>query len=79
MVRRLFGETIPQAQYSLGNHDQLVSLVVSVSGGLSQLGSFVDRLQRILDHRMHKLKVLARASPRLLVERAGGASRCRLR
>ena len=35
--RRLFGETITQAQYLLADHDQLVELVVSGAGGLNQL------------------------------------------
>ncbi|AKN17906.1 ferritin-like fold-containing protein [Mycobacterium haemophilum] len=54
-ARRLFGETITQAQYLLADHDQLVDLVVSGGGGLSQLGSFFDRLQRTHDQRMHEL------------------------
>ena len=35
--RRLFGETITQAQYLLADHDELVDLVVSGAGGLGQL------------------------------------------
>lgn len=54
-ARRLFGETITQAQYLLADHDQLVDLVVSGAGGLSQLGSFFERLQRMHDQRMHEL------------------------
>ncbi|RFD26749.1 hydroxylase [Mycobacterium uberis] len=54
-ARRLFGETITQAQYLLADHDQLVDLVMSDGGGLSQLGLFFDRLHRKHGQRMHDL------------------------
>jgi 1,2-phenylacetyl-CoA epoxidase catalytic subunit len=53
--RRLFGETITQAQYLLADHDQLVDLVVSGAGGLGQLTTFFDRLQEAHDQRMRDL------------------------
>jgi tRNA isopentenyl-2-thiomethyl-A-37 hydroxylase MiaE len=53
--RRLFGETITQAQYLLADHDQLVDLVVSGSGGLGQITTFFDRLQETHDQRMRDL------------------------
>jgi 1,2-phenylacetyl-CoA epoxidase catalytic subunit len=53
--RRLFGETITQAQYLLADHDELVDLVVSGTQGLSQLGAFFDRLQETHDQRMRDL------------------------
>jgi len=54
-ARRLFGETITQAQYLLADHDELVDLVVSGTDGLSQLGAFFDRLQQTHDQRMNEL------------------------
>ncbi|CFR96439.1 hydroxylase for synthesis of 2-methylthio-cis-ribozeatin in tRNA [Mycobacterium tuberculosis] len=39
----------------LADHDELVDLVVSGSGGLSQLGAFFDRLQQTHDQRMREL------------------------
>ncbi len=45
--RRLFGEAITQAQYLLADHDELVDLVVSGTGGLGQLSAFFDRLRRL--------------------------------
>lgn len=54
-ARRLFGETITQAQYLLADHDELVDLVVSGTDGLSQLGAFFDRLQQTHDQRMKEL------------------------
>jgi 1,2-phenylacetyl-CoA epoxidase catalytic subunit len=53
--RRLFGETITQAQYLLADHDQLVDLVVSGSGGLGQITTFFDRFQETHDQRMRDL------------------------
>ena len=53
--RRLFGEAITQAQYLLADHDELVDLVVSGAGGLSQLGAFFDRLQQTHNRRMREL------------------------
>jgi 1,2-phenylacetyl-CoA epoxidase catalytic subunit len=53
--RRLFGETITQAQYLLADHDQLVDLVVYGAGGLGQLTTFFDRLQETHDQRMRDL------------------------
>ena len=53
--RRLFGEAITQAQYLLADHDELVDLVVSGTGGLGQLGTFFERLQQTHDRRMHEL------------------------
>jgi 1,2-phenylacetyl-CoA epoxidase catalytic subunit len=53
--RRLFGETITQAQYLLADHDQLVELVISGAGGLGQLTTFFDRLQNAHDQRMRDL------------------------
>jgi tRNA isopentenyl-2-thiomethyl-A-37 hydroxylase MiaE len=53
--RRLLGEAITQAQYLLADHDELVDLVVSGTGGLSQIGSFFERLQHTHDQRMREL------------------------
>jgi hypothetical protein len=53
--RRLLGEAITQAQYVLAEHDELVDLVVSRTDGLTQLGSFFDRLQKTHDERMREL------------------------
>jgi 1,2-phenylacetyl-CoA epoxidase catalytic subunit len=53
--RRLFGEAITQAQYVLAEHDELVDLVASGPGGLSQLTAFFDRLQETHDRRMREL------------------------
>jgi tRNA isopentenyl-2-thiomethyl-A-37 hydroxylase MiaE len=54
-ARRLFGETITQAQYVLADHDELVDLVVYGTQGLTQLGGFFDRLQETHDKRMEEL------------------------
>lgn len=54
-ARRLFGETITQAQYLLADHDELVNLVVYGTQGLTQLGGFFDRLQETHDKRMDEL------------------------
>ena len=54
-ARRLFGETITQAQYLLADHDELVDLVVFGTEGLAQLGGFFDRLQETHDKRMEEL------------------------
>ena len=53
--RRLFGEAITQAQYLLADHDELVDLVVSGTGGLGQLSAFFDRLQQTHERRMREL------------------------
>jgi tRNA-(MS[2]IO[6]A)-hydroxylase (MiaE)-like len=53
--RRLLGEAITQAQYVLAEHDELVDLVASRTGGLTQLAGFFDRLQRTHDDRMRDL------------------------
>lgn len=53
--RRLLGEAITQAQFLLADHDELVDLVVSGTGGLGQLGAFFERLQRTHDSRMREL------------------------
>lgn len=53
--RRLFGEAITQAQYLLADHDELVDLVLSGTGGLGHLGAFFDRLQQTHDRRMREL------------------------
>ncbi len=53
--RRLFGETITQAQYLLADHDELVDLVLSSSTGLGQISAFFDRLQETYDQRMRDL------------------------
>jgi hypothetical protein len=53
--RRLLGEAITQAQFLLADHDELVDLVVSGTGGLGQLGAFFDRLQQTHDKRMREL------------------------
>jgi len=53
--RRLLGEAITQAQFLLADHDELVDLVVSGTGGLSQLSAFFDRLQNTHDQRMREL------------------------
>jgi tRNA isopentenyl-2-thiomethyl-A-37 hydroxylase MiaE len=47
--RRLLGEAITQ------DHDELVDLVVSGTGGLGQLTEFFDRLQRTHTRRMQEL------------------------
>ncbi len=54
-ARRLFGETITQAQYLLADHDELVDLVVNQTDGLRGAGAFFDRLQQAHDRRMHEL------------------------
>lgn len=54
-ARRLLGEAITQAQYVLADHDELVDLVLSGTGGLGQLSAFFDRLQQTHDRRMHEL------------------------
>jgi hypothetical protein len=53
--RRLLGEAITQAQYVLAEHDELVDLVVSRTGGLAQVSEFFDRLQRTHDERTREL------------------------
>ncbi|WP_343572486.1 ferritin-like fold-containing protein [Mycobacterium sp.] len=53
--RRLLGEAITQAQYVLAEHDELVDLVVTRTGGLAQLSGFFDRLQRTHDERTREL------------------------
>jgi tRNA isopentenyl-2-thiomethyl-A-37 hydroxylase MiaE len=53
--RRLLGEAITQAQYVLADHDELVDLVMSGAGGLSQMSEFFDRLQRTHAERMEQL------------------------
>lgn len=53
--RRLLGEAITQAQYVLADHDELVDLVVSGTGGLPQLAGFFERLQHTHDQRMREL------------------------
>ncbi len=53
--RRLFGEAITQAQYVLADHDELVDLLLSGTGGLGQLSVFFDRLQQTHDRRMREL------------------------
>ena len=53
--RRLLGEAITQAQFVLADRDELVDLVVSVSGGLGQLTEFFQRLQHTHSSRMQEL------------------------
>jgi 1,2-phenylacetyl-CoA epoxidase catalytic subunit len=53
--RRLFGETITQAQYLLADHDELVDLVLASGSGLGQIDAFFDRLQETHDQRMRDL------------------------
>jgi len=53
--RRLLGEAITQAQYVLAEHDELVDLVLSGTGGLGKVTDFFGRLQRTHDDRMHQL------------------------
>jgi tRNA isopentenyl-2-thiomethyl-A-37 hydroxylase MiaE len=53
--RRLLGEAITQAQFVLADHDELVDLVMSTGGGLTQLTEFFDRLQRTHTARMQEL------------------------
>ncbi len=53
--RRLLGEAITQAQYVLAEHDELVDLVMSTGGGLSQIAEFFERLQRTHSARMQEL------------------------
>jgi tRNA isopentenyl-2-thiomethyl-A-37 hydroxylase MiaE len=53
--RRLLGEAITQAQYVLAEHDELVDLLVSSTGGLGQISEFFDRLQRTHAARMAEL------------------------
>ncbi|HEU0192511.1 MAG TPA: ferritin-like fold-containing protein [Mycobacterium sp.] len=54
-ARRLLGEAITQAQYVLAEHDELVDLVMSGTGGLTHLAGFFDRVQRTHDDRMREL------------------------
>jgi len=54
-ARRLLGEAITQAQYVLAEHDELADLVVSGTGGQSQIVGFFDRLQRTHAERMAEL------------------------
>ncbi len=54
-ARRLFGETITQAQYLLADHDELIDLVASGTGGLNNLAAFFDRMQNSHDQRMSEL------------------------
>ncbi|OBJ51143.1 ferritin-like fold-containing protein [Mycobacterium sp. 1423905.2] len=53
--RRLLGEAITQAQYLLADHDELVDLVLSGTGGLGQISAFFERLQNTHDQRMREL------------------------
>ncbi|GFG62883.1 hypothetical protein MKUB_03730 [Mycobacterium kubicae] len=53
--RRLLGEAITQAQYLLADHDELVDLVLSGTGGLGQISAFFERLQQTHDQRMREL------------------------
>ena len=53
--RRLLGEAITQAQFVLADHDELVDLVMSGGGGLSQMTDFFDRLQHTHSSRMREL------------------------
>ena len=53
--RRLLGEAITQAQYVMADHDELVDLVLSGSGGLGGINDFFDRLQRTHGERMRDL------------------------
>jgi 1,2-phenylacetyl-CoA epoxidase catalytic subunit len=53
--RRLLGEAITQAQYVLADHDDLVGLVMSGTGGLPQLADFFERLQHTHGERMREL------------------------
>lgn len=53
--RRLLGEAITQAQYVLADHDELVELVLSGTGGLGQMAGFFDQLQRTHAERMQQL------------------------
>ncbi|CAN5451706.1 ferritin-like fold-containing protein [soil metagenome] len=53
--RRLLGEAITQAQYVLADRDELVDLMLSSTGGLSQMAEFFDRLQRTHAERMSHL------------------------
>ncbi|OBI75520.1 ferritin-like fold-containing protein [Mycobacterium asiaticum] len=54
-ARRLLGEAITQAQFLLADHDELVDLVVSGTGGLGQISTFFDRLQETHNQRMREL------------------------
>jgi tRNA isopentenyl-2-thiomethyl-A-37 hydroxylase MiaE len=54
-ARRLFGETITQAQYLLADHDELIDLMVTSTEGLQGVGAFFDRLQQTHDRRMREL------------------------
>jgi hypothetical protein len=53
--RRLLGEAITQAQFVLADRDELVDLVMSSGGGLTQLSEFFDRLQRTHTERVREL------------------------
>src|SRR6201998_1778916 len=70
-ARRLFGEAITQAQYLLADHDELVDLVVSGTGGLGQLGAFFDRLQETHDRRMGELGLSGQPKADVLLTGAG--------
>ena len=53
--RRLLGEAITQAQFVLADRDDLVDLVLSGGGGLTQLTDFFERLQTTHGTRMREL------------------------
>lgn len=53
--RRLLGEAITQAQFVLADRDDLVDLVLSGGGGLTQLTDFFERLQTTHSTRMREL------------------------
>lgn len=53
--RRLLGEAITQAQFVLADRDDLVDLVLSGGGGLTQLTDFFERLQTTHSTRIREL------------------------
>jgi tRNA isopentenyl-2-thiomethyl-A-37 hydroxylase MiaE len=54
-ARRLLGEAITQAQFVLAEHDELADLVVSGTGGLTQIAEFFEGLQDTHAERMAEL------------------------
>lgn len=53
--RRLLGEAITQAQYVLAEHDALVDVVLSGTGGLGEVSEFFGRLHHAHDDRIRQL------------------------
>ncbi|AEF42205.1 ferritin-like fold-containing protein [Hoyosella subflava] len=54
-ARRLFGEALTQAQFVLGQRDDLAELVLSASGDLNHIATLFDSMQAKHDERMKLL------------------------